>query len=268
MKTVFKFTFFILLGISALGFVATAFLYIFNPDKAELTEAPEQAASVSDTANEESALIETSNQETSNQETEQPAPTETITVAEPEAPSDGAEAVTTPASEASSEDQTPVDTEENAETPSPPDAKQISWDLTPAEQELAIGDWISIDGYQDDLIGATVGQDGATRILQWSEPSDLFGTNGMVKITSQSTGLPAPEDRIISVAGLFENPRENETIVQINNTLLRAQTVQIRVTGQIDRIVGDKTAKRWTVYLKKGVYVDFAEQQKQENNSQ
>ncbi len=263
MKTVFKFTFFILFGISGLGFVATAFLYIFNPDKAEVPQNPEQVASVSDTANEESALIETSDQET-----EQPAPTETITVAEPEAPSDGAEAVTTSVSEASSEDQTPVDTEENAETPSPPNAKQISWDLTPAEQELAVGAWISIDGYQDDLIGATVGQDGATRILQWSEPSDFFGTNGMVKITSQSTGLPAPEDRIISVAGLFENPRENETIVQINNTLLRTQTVQIRVTGQIDRIVGDKTPKRWTVFLKKGVYVDFAEQQKQENNSQ
>ena len=262
MKTVFKFTFFILLGISALGFVATAFLYIFNPDKAELMEAPEQAASVSDTADEGSALIETSNQET-----EHPAPTETITVTEPEAPSNGAEAVTAPASEASSEAQTPVDTEENAETPSSPDAKQISWDLTPAEQELAVGDWISVDGYQDDPIGATIGQDGATRILKWSEPSDFFGTNGMAKITSQSTGLPAPEDRIMSVAGLFENPRENETIVQINNTLLRAQTVRIRVTGQIDRIVGDKTPKRWTVYLKKGVHVDFAAQQKQKNNN-
>ena len=34
MKNVFKYAFFIFLGISALGFVATAFLYIFNPDKA------------------------------------------------------------------------------------------------------------------------------------------------------------------------------------------------------------------------------------------
>ena len=90
----------------------------------------------------------------------------------------------------------------------------------------------------------------------------------MVKITSQSIGLPAPEDRITSVAGLFENPRENETIVQINNTLLQEQAILIRMTGQIDRIVGDKTPKRWTVCLKKGVHVDFARQQKQENNGQ
>ena len=247
MKSVFKFTFFILFAISALGFVATAFLYIFNPDKAELAEAPEQVASVPDTANEVSALVETSDQET-----ERPAPTEAIKVSE---------------SGASSE-QAPVDTEENAETPSPPDAKQISWDLSPTEQELEVGDWIAIDGYQGDLIGATVAQDGATRVLKWSEPSDLFGTNGMVEIASQSTGLPAPEDRIISVAGLAENPRENETIVQMNKTLLQEQTVRIRVTGQIDRIAGGKTPKRWTVFLKMGVHVDFTEQQNEQNDSQ
>lgn len=263
MKSVFKFTFLILLGISALGFVATAFLYIFNPDKPEVPQNPEQVASVTDTANEASAPIETSEQEG-----EQPEPTETITAPEPEAPSDGAGAVTAPESEALSGDQAPVDTEENAETPSPPDAKQISWDLTPAEQELAGGDWISIEGYQDDLIGATVEQSDTTRVLKWNEPNNLFGTNGMVEIVSQSTGLAAPEDRIISVAGLFENPRENETIVQINKTLLQEQTVRIRVIGQIERIVGDKTPKRWTVYVKKGVYVEFARQQKEENDSQ
>ena len=262
MKSVFKFTFFILFGISALGFVATAFLYIFNPDKEELAEAPEQVTSVSDTANKVVAPVETSDQET-----EQPASTETTTVAESEAPSEQVEAVTTLESEASSE-QAPVEIEENAETSSPPDAKQISWDLTPAEQELKVGDWVSIDGYQDDLIGATVAQEGATRVLKWSEPSDLFGTNGMVEIVSQSTGLPAPEDRIINVAGLAENPRENETIVQINKALLQEQTIRIRVIGQIDRIAGDKTPKRWKVFLKKGVHVDFAEQQDEQNDSQ
>ena len=241
MKATFKFTFFILLGISALGFVATAFLYVFNPDKAE---EPEQVASVSDTTNEISAQIETSEQES-----EQPPPTA---------------AITAPTSETSSE-QVPVGTTENAEALPPPDAKQISWDLTPTEQELEVGAWISIDGYQDDLIGATVEQSDATRVLKWNEPSDLFGTNGLVEIASQSTGLSAPEDRIVSVAGLVENPRENETIVQMNETLLREQTVRIRVIGQIDRIAGDKTPKRWTVFLKKGVYVDFITQQ---NNSQ
>ena len=239
MKTVFKFAFFILLSISALGFVATAFLYIFNPDKAELAEEPEQVAPVSDAANEVTAPIETSDQED-----EQPAPTEAITAPEPEASSEQVE---------------------DAEAPSLPDAKQIFWDLTPAEQELEIGDWISIEGYQDDLIGATVAEHAATRVLKWNEPSALYGTNGMVAIASQATGLPAPDDRIVSVVGLVENPRENETVVQINKALLREQTVLIRVTGQIDHISGDKSPKRWIVFLKKGVYVDFTGQQ---NDSQ
>lgn len=260
MKTVFKFAFFILLGISALGFVATAFLYIFNPAKAELAEEPEQMVSVTDAANEVSAPIETSDQEA-----EQPTPTEKITAPASETSADQAEEATAPASETSSEDQAPVDTEENAETPSPPDAKQISWDLTPAEQELEVGDWISIEGYQDDLIGATVAEHAATRVLKWNEPSALYGTNGMVDIASQVTGLPAPDDRIVSVVGLVENPRENETVVQINKALLQEQTVLIRATGQIDHIAGDKTPKQWIVFLKKGVHVDLAGQQ---NDSQ
>ena len=239
MKTVFKFAFFILLSISALGFVATAFLYIFNPDKAELAEEPEQVAPVSDAANEVTAPIETSDQED-----EQPAPTEAITAPEPEASSEQVE---------------------DAEAPSLPDAKQISWDLTPTEQELEVGDWISIEGYQDDLIGATVAEHAATRVLKWNEPSALYGTNGMVAIASQATGLPAPDDRIVSVVGLVENPRENETVVQINKALLREQTVLIRTTGQIDHISGDKSPKRWILFLKKGVYVDFTGQQ---NDSQ
>ena len=262
MKTVFKFTFFVLLSISALGFVATAFLYIFDPDKVEVPEKPEQVASVSDAANEVSAPIETSEQET-----EQPTPVEAVTVPESETSSDQAETVTTLASDELSE-QVPVDGEEDAEAPVLPDAKQVSWGFTPAEQELEVGDWISIEGYQDDLIGATVGQDGGTRVLKWNEPSDLFGTNGMVEITSQLAGLPASEDRIISVAGLVEDPRENETIVQINKTLLSEQTIRIRVTGEIDHITGGKSPKQWSVFLKKGVHVDFAAQQIEENDSQ
>jgi len=255
MKTVFKFAFFIFLGISAAGFVATAFLYIFNPNKTELVEEPEQVALVSDAANEASAPIETSDQGG-----EQPAPIEAITAPELEASSEQIEEVTTPESGASSE-QAPADTEEDAEAPSLSDAKQISWDLTPAEQELEIGDWISIEGYQDDLIGATVEEHAETRVLKWNAPSALYGTNGMVDIVSQATGLPAPDDRIVSVVGLVENPRENEIAVQINKALLQEQTVLIRATGQIDHIAGDKTPKRWIVFLKKGVHVDFAEQQ-------
>ena len=247
MKTVFKFTFFVLLGISALGFVITAFLYIFAPDKAELAEAPKQVVSVSDSTNGVSALTEVSDQETV-----QTAPVEAVTVPEPEVLAE----------------QEPVAVAENGQTSLPPETKQISWDLTPAEQGLEIDDWISIEGYQDDLIGATVEDPAATRALKWNDPSALYGTNGLVDIASQSTGLPASGDRIIGVSGLVENPRENETVVQINKILLQEQTVLIRVTGQIDQIDGDKTPKRWTVFLKKGVHVDFVEQQNAENDSQ
>ena len=241
MKKVFKFTFFVLLGISALGFLTTAFLYIFAPDKAELVEVSKEVVPVSDSADDEvSTPTETLDPET--------APTDEII--EPEVPPE----------------QASVAAEEKAETL--PEAKQISWDLTPTEQELEVGDWISIEGYQDDLIGATVEESAATRVLKWNDSSALYGTNGMVDITSQATGLPAASDKIVSVVGLVENPRENETVVQINKALLQAQTVPIRATGQIDRIGADKSPKRWIVFLKKGVHVDFVGQQDAENNSQ
>ena len=247
MRTVFKFTFFVLLGISALGFVITAFLYVFAPDKAELAEAPKQVVSVSDSTNGVSAPTEVSDQETV-----QTAPAEVVTAPEPEVLAE----------------QEPVAVAENEQTSPPPETKQISWDLTPAEQGLEIDDWISIEGYQDDLIGATVEQSDATRVLEWNDPSHLFGTNGLIDIASQSTGLPASGDRIIGVSGLVEKPRENETVVQVNKTLLQEQTVLIRVVGQIDRIGGDRLPKRWTVFLKKGVQVDFVGQQIEENDSQ
>ena len=238
MKTVFKFTFFVLLGISALGFLTTAFLYIFAPDEAELVEVSKEVVPVSDSADDEvSTPIEVSDQETPS--------TEEFTEPEPEVPPE----------------QASVAAGEKEETLPLPEAKQISWDLTPTEQALEVGDWISIEGYQDDLIGATVEEPTATRVLKWNDASALYGTNGMIDITSQSTGLPAPSDRIISVVGLVENPRENETVVQINNILLQEQTVLIRATGQIARIAGDKTPKRWIVFLKKGVHVDLEGQQ-------
>ena len=233
MKTVFKFTFFILLGISALGFAATGILYIFAPDEVELVEDSKQEASVSDSANEVSAPIEVLEQET--------APTDELI--EPEV----------------APEQESIAAEEKEETLPLPETQQISWGFTPAEQGLASGDWISIEGYQDVLIGATVLQYGATRVLKWNDPSELFGTDGKIDITSQSIGVSTPDDRIISVVGLVENPRENETVVRINKALLREKTVLIRVTGQIDRIGGDKSPNRWTVFLKKSVHVDFVE---------
>ena len=241
MKTVFKFTFFVLLGISTLGFLITAFLYIFAPDEIELGGDSKQEVPIAYSANGVSTPIKVLAPETTS--------TEELTEPELETPSE----------------QEPIAAEKNQKTTPPPETQQISWDLTPTEQELEGGDWISIEGYQDDLIGATVEKYTATRVLKWNDPSALYGTNGMVDIASQATGLPAPSDRIISVVGLVENPRENKTVVQINKALLQEQTVLIRATGQIDRIGGDKSPNRWIVFLKKGVHVDLAEQQ---NDSQ
>ena len=247
MRTVFKFTFFVLLGISAVGFVIAAFLYVFAPDKAALVENPKQVVPVSDSVDEVSAPVAVSDQETVHT-----APVEAVTALEPEVLSE----------------QEPVAVEEKENTSPLPEVKQISWDLTPTEQELEVDDWISIEGYQDELIGATVGQDGETRVLRWNDSSHLFGTNGLVAIVSQSTGLPTSGDRIIGVSGLVENPRENETVVRINKVLLQVQSVLIRVTGQIDRIGGDRLPKRWTVFLKKGVHVDLTGQQNAQNDTQ
>ena len=234
MKTVFKFTFFVLFGISALGFVITAFLYIFAPDEAALVEDSKQVAPVSDSADDEvSTPIAVSDPET--------ASTEELTTSEPEVPSE----------------QEALAAKEKEKTTPLPEAKEVSWDLTPAEQEMEVGDWISIEGYQDDPIGATVEKHAATRVLKWNDPSALYGTNGMVDLASQATGLPAVNDKIISVIGLVENPRKNETVVQINKVLLLEQTVLIRATGQIARLGGDKSPKRWIVFLKKGVHVDL-----------
>ena len=147
----------------------------------------------------------------------------------------------------------------------PPDAKEIIWDKTPLEQGLKIGDWITIEGYQDAFIGASIRvENGVNYGLEWNDPStSLFGTNGLIDITSQPTAFPAPGDAINYISGSIENARENETVVRINEALLREETVLIRVTGQIDQISQPFETARYPnqqgLFLKKSVYVEFME---------
>lgn len=136
-------------------------------------------------------------------------------------------------------------------------AKQIFWDQTPAEQELKVGDWITIEGYQDTFIGASIRvENGVNYGLEWK------GSN-IIDITSQPTAFSAPGDGIHYIIGSIEDPRENEIVVRINEALLREETVLIRVTGQIYQILPphemDRYPNQWGVILTEDVYVEFME---------
>ena len=139
-------------------------------------------------------------------------------------------------------------------------AKQVFWDQTPAEQGLNVGDWITIEGYQDAFIGARIRvQNGINYGLEWND--SWFG--GLISITSQQTAFSAPGDGINDIIGSINNPRENEIVVRINETLLHEETVLIRVTGQIYQLNAphemDRYPNQWGVILKEGVSVEFME---------
>ena len=136
-------------------------------------------------------------------------------------------------------------------------AKQIFWDQTPAEQGVNAGDWITIEGYQDAFIGASIRvQNGINYGLEWT-------VSGLIDLTSQPTAFSADSDGINHIIGSIEDPRENEIVVRINEALLREETVLVRVTGQIYQINPphelDRYPNQWGVILKEGVYVEFVE---------
>lgn len=135
--------------------------------------------------------------------------------------------------------------------------KQVFWDQTPAEQGLEIGDWVTVEGYQDAFIGANIRvEDGVKYSLEWT-------VSGLIDITSQPTAFSAPDDRINYIVGSIDNPRKNESVVRINEVLLYEETVLIRVTGQIYQINAphemDRYPNQWGVILKENVYVEFME---------
>lgn len=135
--------------------------------------------------------------------------------------------------------------------------KEIFWDQTPAEQGLEVGDWITVEGYQDAFIGASIRvENGVNYGLEWTGSS-------MIDITSQPTAFSAPGDGIEYIMGSIDKSRENESVVHINEVLLYEETVLIRVTGQIYQITAphemDRYPNQWGVLLKEGVYVEFME---------
>ena len=157
----------------------------------------------------------------------------------------------------------------NVETESPPTkktsstpiekvvAKQVVWGQTPMEQGLEIGDWVTIEGYQDAFIGASTRiEHGVNYGLEWTG-------SGLINITSQPTAFSAPGDGIHYIIGSIDNPRKNEIIVRINEALRHEETVLIRVTGQIYQLKAphemDQYPNQWGVILKEGVYVEFME---------
>ena len=135
--------------------------------------------------------------------------------------------------------------------------KQVVWDQTPAEQVLEIGDWVTIEGYQDAFIGASIRvENGINYGLEWT-------VSGLIDITSQPTALSAPGDGIHHIIGSIDDPRGNEIVVRINEALLYEETVLIRVTGQIYQLNAphemDRYPNQWGVILKQSGQVEFME---------
>ena len=150
------------------------------------------------------------------------------------------------------------------------DAKEIFWNKTPEEQELKVGDWISMDGHQRTYIGASAKvENGKIVGLDWVVPKDHSNTRfGEVDICSQSSGEPLQTDRIKAIFGLVNKntvgsiPLNNNDLVNINNAIAKWHDVrlpfrpQVRVTAQISRI--NQESDHWVLYcLQNGAYVEF-----------
>ena len=122
---------------------------------------------------------------------------------------------------------------------------------------LEIGDWVTIEGYQDAFIGASIRvENGINYGLEWT-------VSGLIDITSQPTALSAPGDGIHHIIGSIDDPRGNEIVVRINEALLYEETVLIRVTGQIYQLNAphemDRYPNQWGVILKQSGQVEFME---------
>ncbi len=120
------------------------------------------------------------------------------------------------------------------------ETKQIFWDQTPVEQELKVGDWITIDGYPAGLVGAeAVRTNGVVTGFRWSD-NKLWGDQSMLVIASQPTGYSGPTDRIVNMVGFIENPSSNEKVARVNKAYIQkwdsSDSALVRVTAQISQI--------------------------------
>jgi hypothetical protein len=145
--------------------------------------------------------------------------------------------------------------------------KASTWDQTPAEQGLKVGDWVTIVGYTGGLIGAeAIGTNGVITGWKWTH-NKIWGDQAFVAIVSQPTGLSAPADRIVNIVGFVEKPSSNREVARINEAYVKKWHEEkkglVRVTGEISDISEPDPTNRypgqWGMNLKTSVFVELVE---------
>ena len=145
--------------------------------------------------------------------------------------------------------------------------KACTWDQTPAEQGLKVGDWVTIVGYTGGLIGAeAIGTNGVITGWKWTD-NKIWGDQAFVDFVSQPTGLSAPADRIVNIVGFVEKPSSNREVARINEAYVKKWHEEkkglVRVTGEISDISEPDPTNRypgqWGMNLKTSVFVELVE---------
>ena len=158
--------------------------------------------------------------------------------------------------------------EKKTDPPPPPPAKQIVWDLSPAEQGLKVGDWITVEGYTGGLIGAeAIGRNGVITGWKWTN-NKIWGDMAFIAIVSQPTGLSAPADRIVNIVGFVEKPSSNKEVERVNEAYVERwhdhEKGLVRITGQISQISSPDPTNRylgqWGMDLETGIYIEHVEE--------
>jgi hypothetical protein len=116
-----------------------------------------------------------------------------------------------------------------------PEAKEINWELSPEEQNLKVGDLITVEGWQDTFIAASWNLQ--TKTLESTESGNIF-------LYPTPTGKRTASFRITAIMAEVNPPRSNNnTIIRINRTLLQKKetsgwnaAIKIRVTAKISLI--------------------------------
>ena len=162
-----------------------------------------------------------------------------------------------------------VENKPNPKSSLPPKSKQIYWDKTPSEQGLKVGDWINIDGYTGQLIGAeAIGSGG--KVVGWKWIENKFTMNSSIfTIASQPTGLSAPHDQIVNIMGLMGEHTKSSEIERFNDDYIEKwyedEKGYVRVTGEISNITppdddSNRYPGQWGIDLKTGsIYIELME---------
>ena len=142
-----------------------------------------------------------------------------------------------------------------------PEVKELHWDLSPEEQNLKVGDWITVEGWQQTFIAAS--WDTQTKALKNYETGDM----GDINLFPTPTGTLTSHIRIIGIlAGPIQVSHSNETIARINNALLRKKEtsewgarIKIRVTAKISQINSEpRHQNKWSLYcFGQGVRIEY-----------